>query len=175
MSAIALLRARTAASHEAVDSVFGINDLADPVSYRRFLEAHARALPEAESRAAAIWPALRRRAPLLEADLRALGVAATLPISTDSNPAPEHWGALYVVEGSRLGGGLLAKRVGPGLPAAYLSAVHQPGEWRAIRQAIDAAAVDRDEDWLSQMVAGARATFDLYEAASAPEPIRQAS
>lgn len=170
MSAIALLRAQTAASHEAVDAVFGVHDLDDAASYRRFLEAHARALPRAEARAAAAWPALRRRTPLLEADLRALGAAARLPVITDRAEGAAQWGALYVVEGSRLGGGLLAKRVGPGLPVAYLSAVHEAGEWRAIRQAIDAAAAGRDQDWLGQMVAGARAVFELYETAATQEP-----
>lgn len=169
MSAIALLRARTAASHEAADSVFGGHDLNEPASYRRFLEAHGRALPQAEAMAAAVWPALRRRTSLLAADLAALGAPATLVVSTENERGPSQWGALYVVEGSRLGGGFLAKRVGPGMPVAYLSAVHQPGEWRAIRQAIDAAATDRDQHWLEQMVAGALATFALYEAAARHE------
>ncbi|MCC2978643.1 hypothetical protein [Sphingomonas sp. IC4-52] len=166
MSAIALLRAKTAASHEAVDSVFGGHDLNNPLSYQRFLEAHGRALPHAEAMAAAVWPALRLRTPLLAADLAALGSPADLAVSTRNEQGPSQWGALYVVEGSRLGGGVLAKQVGPGMPVAYLSAVHQPGEWRAIRHAIDAAAADRDQHWLDQMVAGALATFELYEAAT---------
>lgn len=163
MSAIALLRFRTAASHEAVDSVFGQDDLSDPDGYRNFLKAHARALPTAEASAAAVWPALRRRCALLEADLRALDVPVRLPVTTASEDGPAQWGALYVVEGSRLGGALLSKRVGHGLPVAYLSAVHLPGEWRAIRQAIDEAAVGRDDRWLEQLVSGAQATFALYE------------
>lgn len=167
MSAIALLRAKTASLHDAVDAAFGGYDLTDAASYRGFLEAHARALPEAESLAAAVWRAIRPRSPLLEADLRALGASSALPAPVAQEAGPRHWGALYVVEGSRLGGGFLAKRVAPDLPTAYLSAIHQPGEWRAIRHAVDKAAADRDAEWMAQMVAGAEATFRLYQAAAA--------
>ena len=168
MSAIALLRHRTAAAHDAVDTAFGGHDLRDPAAYRRFLEAHARALPEAEARAAAVWPALRRRTPLLADDLATLGAPRDLPATTTaSGTAPAAWGALYVVEGSRLGGGLLAGRVGQGLPHAYLAATHAPGEWRAIRAAIDAAAAGQDAAWHEAMVAGALDVFALYAAAAA--------
>lgn len=166
MSAIALLRARTASSHEALDAAFGIEDLTSRADYLRFLQAHARALPKAESMAAAVWPALRRRTPLLEADLCALGEKVELPVETDSEAGPGQWGALYVVEGSRLGGGLLSKRVGGGLPVSYLSAVHLPGEWRSIRLAIEHAADGHGPDWLEQMVAGALSTFSLYQSAA---------
>ncbi len=166
MSAITLLRNHTAAAHEAVDAAFGGFDLAQTASYREFLEAHARALPEAEARAAAVWPALRRRTPLLGADLAALGGEGDLPVATSEAAGPAHWGALYVVEGSRLGGGLLAGRVGEGLPHAYLSATHEPGEWRAIRTAIDAAAEGQDAAWHEAMVAGALDVFALYAAAA---------
>lgn len=166
MSAIALLRARTASSHEAVDAAFGIENLTSRADYLRFLQAHARALPYAECMAAAVWPTLRRRTPLLAADLRALGEPVNLPVETDSEAGPRHWGALYVVEGSRLGGGLLSKRVGGGLPVTYLSAVHLPGEWRSIRFAIEHAAGGHDPDWLEQMVAGALDTFSLFQSAA---------
>jgi heme oxygenase len=169
MSAIALLRSETAASHEAVDSIFGTHDLGDAAAYGRFLQAHARALPQAEAMAVSVWPALRRRTPLLAADLDALGLPAELAVDSGGEGTPAHWGALYVVEGSRLGGGLLAKRVGQGLPVAYLSAVHEPGEWRAMRQAIDRAADGQDKGWLEEMVAGAQATFALYAAAARDE------
>lgn len=166
MSAISLLRTATAAAHDSVDSAFAGYDFADPSEYRAMLLAHARALPTAEARAAQIWCALRRRTPLLAADLAALGASVDLPIETASGGEAAAWGALYVVEGSRLGGGILAKRVGAGLPHAYLSAVHQPGEWRTIRTAIDTAAAPQDEAWHAAMIAGALDTFALYEAAA---------
>ncbi|MDF2493225.1 biliverdin-producing heme oxygenase [Sphingomonas sp.] len=166
MSAISLLRSRTAPAHDTVDSAFAAHDFADPAAYRRFLLAHARALPAAEARAAQVWPVLRRRTPLLAADLDALGVNVDLPIETVSTSVAAAWGALYVVEGSRLGGGLLARRVAAGMPHAYLSAVHEPGEWRAIRTAIDQAAAGRNDEWHEAMITGALQTFELYEAAA---------
>ena len=167
MSSISLLRSRTAAAHEAVDAAFGGFDLLDREAYTRFLAAHAKALPIAEARAAAVWPDLRPRLPLLAEDLVQLGhegpVVATPRAANDD---PRAWGALYVVEGSRLGGGMLARQVGGGLPTAYLAATHAPGEWRDIRSAIDAAGEGKDEHWAEELVAGALETFDLYAAAA---------
>lgn len=169
MSAIVLLRSRTAAAHEKVDAAFGDHDLRDRAAYAAFLRAHARALPLAEERAATIWPALRRRMPALTADLAAIDVALP-PVSAAADvEAAAAWGALYVVEGSRLGGGMLAKTVGAGLPRAYLEATHLPGEWRRIRAAIDDAAAGRGDAWHAAMVDGALETFDLYEKAARDE------
>ncbi|WBH16040.1 biliverdin-producing heme oxygenase [Sphingomonas radiodurans] len=166
MSATSLLRSRTAPAHEAVDGAFAEYDLADRASYSQFLVSHARALPLAEAMAVRVWPALRPRTPLLLADCAALGVTVDVPAEPIEQPRvetdAEHWGALYVVEGSRLGGGMLAGRVGEGLPRAYLAATHQQGEWRAIRQAIDAAADGQDEAWHDALVAGALTVFGLY-------------
>lgn len=167
MSAIALLRAGTVAAHEQVDAAFARFSLDDPLGYGRFLSAHGLALPQAEAAARSVWPGLRPRLPLLVADLAALGRRGPPAGQPGASAIPATaWGALYVVEGSRLGGGLLAGRLGEGLPRAYLSAVHLPGEWRAIRQAIDAAASGRDEAWHTSLVDGALATFARYAAAA---------
>ena len=170
MSVISLLRSRTAAAHEAVDAAFGAFDLRKGADYRLFLCAHAQALPDAEAAAAAVWPALRRRTPALMADLAALGAPATLPVTTNGLTGAAQWGALYVVEGSRLGGGILARSVGAGLPHAYLSAVHEPGEWRTIRLAIDAAGTGQGTEWHEEAVNGALTVFRDYEAAAAIVP-----
>ena len=163
---MALLRAETAREHELVDAAFGRFALDDRGSYRAMLLAHARALPAAE-RALAELPFARTlppRTPLLAADLEALG--ASLPDAPDWQPpggAAGLWGALYVVEGSRLGGVMIARGVPERLPKAYLAAAHAPGQWQAIRTAID-AAVGNDAE-RAAMLAGARATFALYRAA----------
>lgn len=105
---------------------------------------------------------LPMRTPLLAADLAALGL--TMP-DAPASPAADlaaAWGALYVVEGSRLGGAMLARQVPAKWPSAYLGAVHPPGGWRAIRAAIDDAAAGEDDRWREAMVAGAVETFDLY-------------
>jgi heme oxygenase len=151
-----------------VDAAFGGFDLRDVFAYRAFLTAHARALPGAEERMRRLSFAgmLPPRTPLLAADLAALGgvMPRRLPLPAGDDAAA--WGTLYVVEGSRLGGAMLARAVPAALPAAYLGAVHPPGQWRAIRAAIDRAGVGQDADFEDRMVAGALQTFALYAAAS---------
>ena len=132
--------------------------------------AHARALPAAEAALAARpgLPDFRRRAPLLADDLAALGEPTPAPLRfalPDGEAAG--WGALYVVEGSRLGGIMLARSVPADLPAAYLGARHRSGEWRTLLAALDQAAARAGTDrWIDEAIAGARATFDLYRRAA---------
>jgi heme oxygenase len=121
-------------------------------------EARIAALPFART--------LPVRAPLLAADLAALGAALPDALSLPEGDAAMAWGALYVVEGSRLGGAMLARQVPAGWPAAYLGAVHPPGGWRAVRAAIDEAAAGEDDRWRDALVAGAMETFDLYARAA---------
>ncbi|MEH3123908.1 MAG: biliverdin-producing heme oxygenase [Sphingomonas phyllosphaerae] len=169
MSAMAMLRDATGAAHEAVDAAFGAHDLALPGAYQRFLLAHGRALPAAERVMAALPFArtLPTRAALLAADLADVGTAqpAPLPFAPGGDEATL-WGVLYVVEGSRLGGAMLARQVPDALPGRYLGAVHAPGQWRAIRAALDEAAAGKDSDWTARMIAGALATFALYAEAA---------
>lgn len=165
-SAVARLRAETAAAHDAVDAAYGRYDLADPSSYRLFLEAHARALPAVErALAGAPLPAWRERTTALAADLAALGAPMPPPLPLDSpDAAAAAWGMLYVTEGSRLGGVLLERAVAADLPRAYLSARHLPGEWRALLAGLDEAA--GSEEWTDAVIAAARRVFDLYGAAT---------
>jgi heme oxygenase (biliverdin-IX-beta and delta-forming) len=167
MSAVQSLRAATAADHDAVDAAFGEADLGNPQDYGRFLTAHALALPAVEqaleNRGA---PPLRSRTPLIESDLRDLGLSmpAPLPFEPPATAAAA-FGMAYVIEGSRLGGGLLARQVGEGLPTAYLSATHLAGEWRGFL-----AELDRQADgpaWIEQAIEAAQATFALYRKAAA--------
>lgn len=157
------LRGATRAAHEQVDAAFGRFAMDSVAGYRAFLIAHARALPTAEAvmRTLPFARTLAPRTPLLAADLGEMGVAMPpplpLPDPAAGDGAARAWGTLYVVEGSRLGGALLAKSVPAGMPARYLNAVHAAGQWRAIRAAIDAADVDR-----TAMVRAALACFDLY-------------
>lgn len=167
MNAVQQLRSATAISHDRVDAAFGGFDLADRTAYAAFLLAHARALPAVERAVAsfAALPAVRSRAAMLADDLDALGQIMPEPLPFALADEAEGWGALYVAEGSRLGGIMLAGQVGTPLPSAYLSARHDKGEWRALLAAIDAAA--EDQAWIDRAVAGAQATFTLYAAAVA--------
>jgi len=168
MSAVQHLRAALAADHDTVDAAFGGFDLADPADYGRFLTAHARALPAVEAVLGEVsgLPPLRPRTPLLAADLAGLGLSmpAPLPFVLDGSRAAA-FGAAYVVEGSRLGGGVLSRAVPAGLPNAYLTATHLPGEWRGFLAALDAAA--ENEAWIAEAIASGRATFALYRDAAA--------
>ena len=168
-SAVAALRAATGPDHDIVDAAYGAFDLTDRASYAAFLHAHARALPAAERALTAIpgLPDFPLRTPLLAADLAALGTPLPPPLAF-ALPHGEAagWGALYVMEGSRLGGIMLARSVPAGMPAAYLGARHASGAWRNLLAAIDAAATS--DAWIDAAITGARATFDLYRRAPAP-------
>lgn len=174
MSAARRLRSETAPAHEQVDAAFSGFDLADRASYPDFLTAHGRALPAAELRLGdategGALPPWRPRTPLLADDLAALGRPLPPPLDF-APPGGEagRWGVLYVMEGSRLGGAMLSRRVDPALPSAYLAAAHLPGEWRALLAALDARAAGEGEAWFQDMRAGATACFDLYRRALAP-------
>jgi heme oxygenase (biliverdin-IX-beta and delta-forming) len=172
MSAHARLKARTAAAHARVDAAFGRFDLGRRESYVRFLQAHGRVVPAVEAALGQGGPLdglpdWRLRTGCLESDLAAFGHTLPLPIA-DVLPqgSGERFGLLYVLEGSRLGGRLLLRRVGAGFPARYLAAVHQPGEWRAFTRALDDRAAAEDGAWVEAMVAGALHGFALYGAAA---------
>ncbi|WP_294271225.1 biliverdin-producing heme oxygenase [uncultured Sphingomonas sp.] len=146
-----------------MDAAYGAYRLDDRESYTAFLIAHARALPAVEAWLAGrhigfLW---RSRREALAADLMTLGEAFPEPLPfdlPDDNAA--HWGALYVTEGSRLGGVMLARQVGEGLPRAYLESGFGPGEWRAFRHALDEAAADAA--WIDRALAAAEEVFALY-------------
>lgn len=170
MTPVARLRAATAPSHDMVDAAFGGHDLTAVDDYARFLLAHARALPAAEHWFAAVrdLPPWRERTSLLTADLADLHHAMPSPLAfTLSDQPGAAWGALYVTEGSRLGGIMLARSVGTGLPARYLSAKHESGEWRALLAAIDGEGTSRGDDWVNAAIAGAEVCFTLYRRAAA--------
>lgn len=133
------------------------------------MPAHARALPAMEAIITAN-PALPRthaRTPLLAADLATLRQAMPAsPGFAGARDGASAWGILYVIEGSRLGGGILAGRVGRDLPAAYLGARHRSGEWRGIGDALNTEAARNDEAWIDRAVAAADACFERYARAA---------
>lgn len=168
------LRAATADDHTRLDATFGGFDLADPVAYRRFLRAHARALAPIEqaiaaSPAPAAWnPRMDRIAD----DLAALGEPLPPPMTLAATDDATLWGMRYVVEGSRLGGALLARQVGSGLPADYLGAQLGKGEWRGFLDALEAAGEAGGAEWRAEAVAGARAAFAMFARSVAEEEAR---
>jgi heme oxygenase len=167
------LRAQTSDCHAAVDDIFGRFDLADPISYRAFLSAHARIVPavEATLERAGIVSLLpdwgdRRRSELLLADLSDLGgrPPALLPAPSPRDEA-ELWGMAYVLEGSKIGGAALAKVVPPTLPSRYLTPHTTKNSVRSFIDRLDAAAVDDP----SRAIEAARAIFSLFRKAAQME------
>ncbi len=167
----AALRRGTAADHERLDALFGGFRLDDPQEYRAFLSAHAMALTAVEHAldgagfADAIddW-AGRRRSEAIAADLAALGESVPPSLAAPSLDArAAQWGAAYVIEGSRLGGALLARAVPEGLPRSYLGAAQPPGAWRKFLQRLDEALLSSQD--IALATESARATFGLFEKA----------
>lgn len=153
-------------NHQRVDELFSHFALDEAGSYGSFLKAHARALPSLEALARPASP----RLPMLMQDLAALGEEAPEPFGLEQDGGEGfRWGALYTLEGSRLGGAMLARRVGPGLPRAYLSATHDKGGWVAFQQSLDTAAEQADADWLDGAKRGAEAAFALFASAARAE------
>jgi heme oxygenase (biliverdin-IX-beta and delta-forming) len=178
MYGVADLHTRAPGSaHDEVDALFSRLDLSSSAGYRAFLSAQARAHLSVEAaldRAGAerVFPdwAQRRRAALLRADLRELGIDPTPGVAPSLSDAAEIAGAAYVIEGSRLGGVLLRRSVGDRLPTRFLSAPAEPGAWRALLLRLDVVLAD-DRD-LARAVAAARAVFARFAEAgrALPEP-----
>lgn len=125
------LRQATAALHAQVDAAFSRFALDQPDDYRRFLRAHSRVLNAAETaleRAGIAellvdWPTRTRRHALRD-DLAELRCPPAPPLHLpELKDASSCWGVAYVLEGSRLGGRVLARRirqVDPTAPVRYL-------------------------------------------------------
>ncbi|MGO6818596.1 biliverdin-producing heme oxygenase [Rhizobium brockwellii] len=166
MSLRSALRAQTADCHAAVDTLFGSFNLSRTQDYKAFLRAHARVVPAIEhalenggiGRLLPDWPD-RRRAHLLAADIRELDdrLPVLLPQPVLRSEAAV-WGAAYVLEGSKLGGALLANAVPDHLPSSYLSPQGPKGAMRLFVDRLDASTVE-DPD---AAVAAARDVFDLF-------------
>lgn len=178
------LRAGTAEAHERVDKAFAAFDLTDRDSYAAFLRAHAEVvLPIEDALAGARivddWEE-RKRGHLLREDLaflrklvRAEPVEGQLSASGDPEGEPPFdklggngdlatiAGALYVLEGSRLGGRFLVRQVPHTFPRAYLGA-NQPAEkWRNLLDRFDTILYQPAE--LQSALAAAHDVFSAFE------------
>jgi heme oxygenase len=157
-----ILRGATAANHEIVDAAFGRFSLTSATSYSQFLSAHARILGPLESAVAGLWDASIARFPLLKADLGELGTAVPSGAAFAPMSEARRWGMLYVLEGSRLGGGILAGRVAAGLPVRYLSARHEGGSWGRFGEALELAGASQNAAWHEDVIAGAKIAFARF-------------
>ncbi|WP_245409607.1 biliverdin-producing heme oxygenase [Allosphingosinicella vermicomposti] len=178
MTARQTLRAATADDHERVDALFSAFDLSTREGYCAFLAAQAEPFlsTEAELEQAGIgrlisdWPH-RKRGHLLAEDFASLcsgegrspdeGTAvAGLLLPQEHNDAAL-LGALYVLEGSRLGGKLLARSVPPHFPTRFLSASALRGAWPSLLEMLDEFLYDSAR--IDAAVGAARAVFQRFE------------
>ncbi|MDI6652725.1 biliverdin-producing heme oxygenase [Gluconobacter japonicus] len=155
--------------HEQVDRAYSGFSLSDAASYTAFLQAHGRVLPQVEAwlKTVVKLPSWRERTEYLRSDLVELG--HDLPECLDWQPpsgigAP--LGVLYVLEGSRLGGKMLAAQVGEGLPHTYLSAGHEKGGWPAFLQTLRERLQDADDGYRQSVMDGVTSAFDLFRRAA---------
>ena len=168
MSARFLMRNATSVLHGRVDLLFSNADLAVPHHYVSFLAAQAAAhLPVEQALddggVAAIigdWPE-RKRGDLIREDIAVLG--EPLPALEEAPRlvgTPALLGAAYVLEGSRLGGKILAKSVGTGLPRTYLTA-EQPAAWRRFVLLLDELLVSSSD--VDEAIGAACDVFGIFE------------
>lgn len=172
MSARTALRNATAAQHERVDRLFSSFDLGRRDGYRHFLLAQAAAFLPAENaldaagagNVIADWPS-RRRGELARADL----VALETPLPAFATPPELHGtpgilGAIYVLEGSRLGGAVLKRRLPSALPSAFLGAPAPRGSWRKLLETLDECLTE--STGIEEAIASAKEVFVMFEAAA---------
>lgn len=171
-SARDVLRTATAEAHARVDLAFGAFELGDSAGYAAFLRAQAMSFLPVEAaldRAGAAdllpdWPE-RRRAELLRRDLVTMGLAAP---GSDTRvafgSAAAILGAIYVLEGSRLGGRMLARAVPPEFPQLFLAAGSST-LWRRLISVLDKQLVSPDDQ--ADAIAAARQVFALFERGAA--------
>lgn len=170
------LRNATAPLHSRVEAAYAGFDLEQPDGYLLFLRAHCRVLSAVEvaleqagiARLLDDWPARTRRHMLL-ADLSELDSPAptSLPLPQLLDEA-SCWGAAYVLEGSRLGGTILARRrrqIDPSAPVSYLEHGDVARLWPTFLSRLETA---RSGAW-APMLAAAEATFTLFMTGAALE------
>ena len=114
------------------------------------------------------WPCRRRRFSLA-LDLHALGLTAVAVDTRGTWTRSMTLGALYVLEGSRLGAQVLLQRVDQSDDHSVLGARHflrgsDPTLWVTFLRTLEDASTPIDAD---EMVSAARETFELFYAAFA--------
>lgn len=176
------LRVATSPAHEALSTRLSPEALcSDRRRYAAFLAAlygFHRAAEQALAGADAVMPApARRRSELIASDLAFLGAAgrpAVMPWTVPLTEPGAAWGVAYVVEGSALGGLLLAKFArrhlgfGPGGGADFFAdGAASGGRWRQVKAELGAPA---DAPWATAAVVAAVETFQSLERWMASQP-----
>jgi heme oxygenase len=176
------LRAKTAQVHEALDSgmqhAFGRLD-----QYVAFLRASHRVLLSLDDALSRIFKRpISERSLQVAADLQALGQPAPSPAPAPWTPADraEAMGCAYVIEGSSLGGLVVAKIVERQLGvAAATSFLRGHGArtkelWRSFLSELDAWGANAQPDERERAIQGATTAFATYIGCFADEGLLEA-
>ncbi|MNS69809.1 hypothetical protein D3C72_1031370 [compost metagenome] len=150
-------------------------DLASRADYGAFLQAQAGAflgvevaLDEADAEVhLPDWPE-RRRTTALRSDLGLMGLALPEPAPvTPFRGEAEVLGAMYVLEGSRLGAAVLIRSVPDELPKSFLSSGN-PAAWRALASVLDERLSSPDR--FDRAASAACSVFAVFENAARAYP-----
>lgn len=174
---LARLRAGTSEAHAALDRAHGGGDFPDLESYGVFLDSQARVFPAAEIALAASeefrtmpdWRD-RLRTPALMRDLARLDRPPPEPMALELDHRPgAAAGLAYVLEGSRLGGRLISRRLAvanlAGAPVEFITHGEDRRFWPSFMTWLSQR--DADAAYAQAAVETARATFALFEQAAA--------
>lgn len=162
------LRAATADAHARVDRIYSTFDLARRADYGLFLQAQAAALLPLECALDAgaaphlglDWQRRRRTGAILhDLDTLSLPVPRSQSLPPIDRPGAA-LGTLYVLEGSRLGGALLARSVPSEYPAAFLAPAPTT-LWRAFLEILETTLQTGDQR--NEAVRAAEAAFKHFE------------
>jgi len=168
------LRAQTGAGHDAAEALLDDGEVLRSLdAYREFLRVQLSFVEHWEQSARLClaephrtrWSAANRAA-LLRSDLSHLGGDAAPNPSVERGEGGEAraWGTAYVLEGSALGGRVLARRIADSLGLereglAFLRSGGAPERWRSFLVDLESAGSRLPAD---EIVEGARAGFGFF-------------
>lgn len=172
------MRDGTAKAHARLDRTISELELAHRTDYGTFLTIHARVIPAVETRlehgGIAIWLPdwhRRRRTAALMADIRCMGLpSAAADVIAFSDGVASDVGAMYVLEGSRIGGRFLAGRLptgGAAMPRAYLDHGRGQDLWPRFVSFLNRQTFTATDE--AQAVRTANIIFDAFQTAAAAE------
>lgn len=164
------IKAKTAEAHGRLDALFSRFDLSDRCGYAQFLRAQAGALlavEDALDRAGASevledWKD-RKRGDALSDDMRAMAIEPNEVSAPTFQTEAEILGGIYVLEGSRIGGSVLLRRVSADMPTSFLK--HEgPSSWRGFVGILDETLGSPVA--LEEAVGAATSVFHAFEASA---------
>jgi heme oxygenase len=169
------LRAGSAHLHQEVEAALAVERLADPRLYARFLSCMGAVGAEVERATRDhldpnVLAGLRDDLARIRADVAAMGDLGGRAPRVPELPvvdAAEALGALYVLEGARIGGRIVAKRVRAAGPSCRIGARYLDGDgtatgrrWRRFLQRLEAGLPDAERR--ARALRSTRRTFRLF-------------